>query len=621
MQPVPRRLPYIRVLALIAILVTSLSSTASASLYSEGSPDLVAMLLRTDAYDDLASLDGDVVRYGGSCYTTPQYASSVAEYYGMDPAEMTADLQDIGLLDTCESYHGLPSQPGERSAAVVFFRSYVHSYEDEDAAADGFAYLEDESDDPSLKDIPEGEGLADESEATISSGEDDNGAYNDLDLSFRTGSMHAGITITDYTGGTPDPEVAIALAEVLLDQIDTALQGDAPNLGSMLAPMTGEGLPPIGAVRYDVFDGEGEMFLGENAEAFQERAATWNGEENILFMGQVIPPAEGERPIQYGTYLQEFGSDDEAIAYVEDTMQRLQDNEDNLDIVENDSVAEYGDASIAVHYGSMANGMESQLDRMYIAVDNLVINTYLVYTTMPMGVVESSAAIQVACVENGGCSDTVPVPEAFGGPAAPSTGLNPGNSNDRGADESSTRSSIARIGQKSTSTEDRQQSADDSTGRQAATDERYESDEYPFAIDYSDDWAMDDPQVIGDMELLTMSNGLSGVVIIVDTSHEGDVDACLDGALAYIEDQDDVSSIEVMEDENGNLIEGSSNDLAYTAISYENGDGSEMALYAECRTVAGGEATMEFNQFVPLDAYGDQIDAREELLAGIQIDN
>ena len=46
-----------------------------------------------------------------------------------------------------------------------------------------------------------------------------------------------------------------------------------------------------------------------------------------------------------------------------------------------------------------------------------------------------------------------------------------------------------------------------------------------------------------------------------------------------------------------------------------------MALYAECRTVAGGDATMEFNQFVPLDAYGDQIDAREELLAGIQIDN
>ena len=264
MKSVARRLSYLRVLALVAILATSLSSTASASLYTEGSPDLVAMLLRTDAYDDLAGLDGDVVRYGGSCYTTQQYAADVAQYYGMDPAVMAEELQAIGLLDTCESFHGLPSQPGERSAAVVFFRSYVHSYEDEDAAADGFAYLEDESDDPSLKDIPEGVGLADESEATISSGEDDNGAYNDLDLSFRTGSIHAGVTITDYAGGTPDPEVAIALAEVLLDQIDAAMQGDAPNLGSLLAPMAGDGLPPVGAVRYDVLDGEGEMFLGES---------------------------------------------------------------------------------------------------------------------------------------------------------------------------------------------------------------------------------------------------------------------------------------------------------------------------------------------------------------------
>lgn len=614
----------LRALAIIALMVTNISFTTGATAqFDEGDPDLAAMLLRSPDYDALG-LDGDVVRYSGSCQTAPQYAAEVAASYGMAPAAMASRLEEIGLGDTCEAYHGVPSDPTQRSAPLVFFRSYVHHFADDDAAAEGFAFLEDESDDPTHTDIPEGTGLGDESEASVSAGEDEGGAYQMIDVSFRLGSIEGGVSIRDYTGTAPDPNIAFGLANEMIDRIDAAQAGDTPNLGSLLAPMAGEGLPPLGIVQYQILDGVGETNLGESAEAFDERIASWRGAVNVYFFGQVIPPAKGERPVQYAVALAEFGSDDEAVAFVEEALQRRRDDEENFDIVENTDVGQYGDASVAIHYGSMANGTESQLDRMYVAIDNYVLSSYLVYTTVPAGVIEPSAAIQVACIEADGCSDTVPVPEAFGGPPAATTAPNQENAgeDDESADSSGT-SAIERIGRSAT----RDEEADDETnnnedrGGRTSSDESYESDTHPYTIAFSDDWAMEDPQVIGDMEILTMSNGQSGVVIIVDTAHDGDVEACLDGALAYVEDQDDVTSVEVMEDENGDPLAGFGNDVAYTAIAYELEDGSEMALYAECRTVVHGDVTMEFNQFVPLDAFEDEADAREELLAGIQIDN
>jgi hypothetical protein len=125
--------------------------------------------------------------------------------------------------------------------------------------------------------------------------------------------------------------------------------------------------------------------------------------------------------------------------------------------------------------------------------------------------------------------------------------------------------------------------------------------------------------VIGETEILAMSNGVSGVVLIADTAHEGDVESCLDGAVDYIMDEPNNDDIELMADENGDLIEGVDDDVAFAAYSYTDAEGAAQALYAECRVIVPGESTLEISHFVALDDFDDEVAAREDLLAGLQL--
>jgi hypothetical protein len=125
--------------------------------------------------------------------------------------------------------------------------------------------------------------------------------------------------------------------------------------------------------------------------------------------------------------------------------------------------------------------------------------------------------------------------------------------------------------------------------------------------------------VIGDTEILVMNNGVSGVVLIADTAYDGDVESCLDGAVDYIMDDPENVDIELMEDDNGDPIEGVEDDVAFAAYSYTDADGAARALYAECRVIVPGESTLGISQFVALDDFEDETAAREDLLAGLQL--
>jgi len=407
-----RRFSRIRLVAVVVLLAMNLTAIvpAQAQVGTE-SIDLVAGLLRSQDYD-AARFDGDVVRWSGTCYSGAEYPLVIAEAYGIDAAELGDFMDSAGLIQMCETYHVVQDEPGSEEAPGVWLRTYAYHWEDEDGAAEGFAFLEDESDLPDYTDIPEGEGIADESEATVGSGEDADGEFEELDLSFRTGNITGGVSVYDYTGNTPDVDVSIELVETMLDRIDDVLDGDTPHLGAMIARMEGDGLPPLTSMNYPILDGEGEPVVGEMPEEFEKRMESFGNAEHVLFVNQSIPgESDDARPYQYGVFLLEFSSDDDAVAYVENTLDVIEGNDDNSDVVENEDVGEYGDLTRAYTYTSTANDTESTVDRMYVVIDNYVVNNYVVNDSVENGVVEQLAAEQVACVEDGGCDDTLPVPD------------------------------------------------------------------------------------------------------------------------------------------------------------------------------------------------------------------
>jgi hypothetical protein len=125
-------------------------------------------------------------------------------------------------------------------------------------------------------------------------------------------------------------------------------------------------------------------------------------------------------------------------------------------------------------------------------------------------------------------------------------------------------------------------------------------------------------QVLGGTEILAMNYGGSDVVLMADASHDGDVDDCLDGALAYIQDEPVYGDIEPLENAWCERIEGEDDGRAFAAIRYTDVTDGDRLRYADAGCEPS-ESTVEMSQSMAEDDTEEHFAALEDLLAGLEI--
>ncbi len=153
----------------------------------------------------------------------------------------------------------------------------------------------------------------------------------------------------------------------------------------------------------------------------------------------------------------------------------------------------------------------------------------------------------------------------------------------------------------------------------------YESPQYGYTLTYDpDEWEIssedDDPDDAYDR--VQLSNGVSLVALIGDPDYDADeLDRCLDDYLAGLEQDEAVADVEVLEDGDGDAIEGEDDGLAFAAYTYtytgEDGDEMDLVRYASCEDL-GDDVTLVVIQTTTPDDYEDQFAAREELLEAFE---
>ncbi len=209
------------VLALVALLAVSPQTGAAqdATPTADGDRlDLAAMVLDSRALPEGYRLNGE--RY----VTGETFGRLAATSGGMTPEEVTA----TGLQWFYDSRYVAANGDDQ-------IRFYVESYEDEADARAGFDLLEDETR------LEGAEGLEDQEapevgeeprEMTVGTYATDQGNAGDelqtVDITFRVGSVIAGVAV-ETTGDTaPDQDLAEDLAGQLAQRVEGVLEGDYP---------------------------------------------------------------------------------------------------------------------------------------------------------------------------------------------------------------------------------------------------------------------------------------------------------------------------------------------------------------------------------------------------------
>jgi hypothetical protein len=93
---------------------------------------------------------------------------------------------------------------------------------------------------------------------------------------------------------------------------------------------------------------------------------------------------------------------------------------------------------------------------------------------------------------------------------------------------------------------------------------------------------------------------------------------CFDTAVE--ESVGDIDDAEVLEDRNGDPIEGSERGTKYGAYSFETSNGDPLVAYIECRAIPGGGGVFAVTLITTEDAYEDAFDALTDILDTVSLD-
>jgi hypothetical protein len=379
--------------------------------------DLAAITLTPADLDDLG-LEGFGMSYGQTAFLEELIVAS-AEFRNLPEAEVRAAYEANGLIRRYDLSLHQPLDPadpaGDAGRLVV---SYVMEFADAAGAAAAWAFSEDESFAPASTDEPLTTPLGEQSEATRESGTDADGLpFAQIDLTFQSGNLHAGLVIIDWTGAEPDLAQAEALAARLMERIESVRAGNAPGLSSMAVRLTGENVAPY-ADDYILLDGQIVRAYGQSQQdAILQTYVSAVDRETDSFRMQQQLTAGTDAPEDDGwlfVNLTRFADEATAQAWLAGTQQRLTTNPDfaNFQIAPGPTLA---DESIT-YTVSGADG-QYQYRGATMRAGTIVVTIDVAAPTAPdPAAVDAILAHQAACLTQGGCDGPLAVPPALESP-------------------------------------------------------------------------------------------------------------------------------------------------------------------------------------------------------------
>ncbi|HEV2109196.1 MAG TPA: hypothetical protein VGR16_13105, partial [Thermomicrobiales bacterium] len=150
----------------------------------------------------------------------------------------------------------------------------------------------------------------------------------------------------------------------------------------------------------------------------------------------------------------------------------------------------------------------------------------------------------------------------------------------------------------------------------------FTSPNFGFSISWDEDvWEVTATATDPDFDQLVLDTRDSSLSLSGTTDFDGDVGECLEGVTAFLSagtEALEIDDIDVLDDEDGDPIEGEERDRAFVANEYTGtfeGDDAQFVYYVECRTLVPEESVLVVIHFVldPED-YPDEAEAREEIL-------
>lgn len=150
----------------------------------------------------------------------------------------------------------------------------------------------------------------------------------------------------------------------------------------------------------------------------------------------------------------------------------------------------------------------------------------------------------------------------------------------------------------------------------------YESPDFGYTLEWDPDiWSVNDASSESGADVLNLINDDSSLIISA-FADLGDVDECLDLAVEIYSEDENIEGWELLEDEDGDPIEGSSRRRAYGAyvhtVENDDGDPLEYVNYIECRRLDSTTSILISHLTGSAD-FDDQTELRDELLDALEL--
>jgi hypothetical protein len=408
------RLARVAVLGLYAATMLPTSGLAA----SERPLDFGAALL----------MPADVAQFGFEDYgiDSGRYFSvqqMVAEGSSVDPNG--SGFEELGM----ESVHNLVLHPiggiEEHPGPDITIVSFIYVYEDEALAEDGFAFLEDESDDPTATDLDGAPGLGDDSELTEYVDEvEDNGEtydFHGLDYSFRIGRVTATVSVNGWNDEADrnDVEELGAFFEARLLGVLNEGRVDGvrtPGLDSIAPRYEGDNLMPSRS-QYCILNGEAlvQAYDPDGQESLQKTVDDYGIVAGYCAMTKFLMPSDDGAYALLSVMPTRFGQADQAERWVidEEAFATAADSSyEDAEVLEVDAgdLPFDADRVLAITFKRDLGGREAYITALLIQQGRTVIDVRLHgYSTPDLDVLISVMADAVGCGESA-CYETAEPP-------------------------------------------------------------------------------------------------------------------------------------------------------------------------------------------------------------------
>lgn len=341
-----------------------------------------------------------------------------------DAAAVQTRLTEIGWQ---RMYIGELSLAGSDGSPRERVRSYVTQYASAAGAAQGFAYLENESFVASASDVPGSRVFGVQSEITRDSGKSavDGRAFWSLDLTFRSGALVAGVTLIAYADADAAPTVerVEALAATMEQRLSTDPADDGLGVRVMRFDDGAAGITTYEDA-YLRLSGVDIPLTGEAEAAATTRTGSYGAAGDVYQLWQGLE-IDGDAGELYGVTLLRFADDTVAREWLADLPETLGGIAfyGRLQVLDDVGEAEFTQPAVAMRY--VAGGGSTDAPRaalIAVQLGSLVLRVHLVprgrSDDVPLSALIGLARKGIACANDGACAPLAGLPDAASPSAA-----------------------------------------------------------------------------------------------------------------------------------------------------------------------------------------------------------